>query len=123
MKPRKLYYPEDTLIRLLKERHPNGARALYDMYSAALFGAIIRIIPNQSQAEDILQETFIRLWQSTPLYQPEKGRLFTWMISIARNSAIDRLRAKSYRMNLQTQGLEGCESIPAMDYDCDNRLD
>ncbi|TSJ36470.1 sigma-70 family RNA polymerase sigma factor [Mucilaginibacter corticis] len=111
MPNRKLKLPEEILIRAMRERHPNGARALYDMYSTALYGIISRIIPDSALAEDLLQETFIRVWQSVDKYDELKGRLFTWMVNIARNLAIDSLRSKSYRNGLKCHGLENSEFI------------
>ena len=80
--------------------------ALYDMYSAALFGIISRIVPQIEVAEDLLQETFIKIWNSAEGYDPDKGRLFTWMMNIARNVAIDKLRSKDYRNAEKNQDIE-----------------
>ncbi len=123
MRTRKLRYSEETLVRLLQERNPKGAAALYDMYSAVLFGTISRIIPDEVQAQDVLQESFLRIWQSFEYYQKDKGRLFTWMVNVARNLAIDCLRSKSYRKNQQTIGLDGCEQMEVTAMDCDVRID
>ncbi len=111
MKTKKLKLSEEMLIRALRERHPAGPKALYDMYSGSLFGVICRILNDQALSEDILQETFLKIWRSIDHYEPEKGRLFTWMVNIARHQAIDRVRSKNYRNGQQTQGLEGCEDL------------
>jgi RNA polymerase sigma factor (sigma-70 family) len=116
-------YSEEILIRLLEEQNPTGATALYDMYSATLFGVISRINPDQAQAEDVLQDTFLRIWQSFRHYQKDKGRLFTWMVNVARNLSVDCLRSKSYRKNQQTGGLDGCVQIEGKTTDCDMRID
>lgn len=67
---------------------------LYDNYSRALYGIIKKVIDNDTIAEDLLQETFIKIWNNRYSYDFSKGRLFTWMVSIARNSSIDYLRSK-----------------------------
>jgi len=72
---------------------------LYEMYCGSLFGIINRIIKEEEIAEDVLQETFVRIWQSFRMYDPAKGRLFTWMANLARNLALDKLKSKSYRNN------------------------
>lgn len=98
-------------MRLIRERHPDGAVALYDMYKASLYGIIARIVPDTARSEDLLQEAFIRIWQSFEQYDPAKGRLFTWMVNIARNMAIDLLRSKTYKKDLLTGELGGHEEI------------
>lgn len=81
-------------------------RALYDMYSGALLGVIARIIPQIEVAEDILQETFIKIWNSADSYDNTKGRLFTWMMNIARNMSIDKLRSKDFKNSGKNQDIE-----------------
>ncbi|MDB5132441.1 MAG: sigK [Mucilaginibacter sp.] len=85
--------------------------ALYDMYSASLFGVISRIVTETETAEDILQETFVKIWHSFSGYNPEKGRLFTWMVNIARNLAIDKLRSKDYKNQNKNQDIDNNVAI------------
>ncbi len=80
--------------------------ALYDMYSSSLFGVISRIITDTATAEDVLQETFVKIWHSFSSYSTEKGRLFTWMVNIARHLAIDKLRSKDFKNQNKNQELE-----------------
>lgn len=70
--------------------------ALYKNYSAALYGIIFRIVKYDEVAEDALQDTFIKIWKNIESYDSEKGRLFTWMANLAKNTAIDYVRNKSY---------------------------
>lgn len=90
----------------LSRRERIGAEALYDMYSASLFGIISRVINDTAVAEDVLQETFVKIWNSFSSYSTEKGRLFTWMVNIARNLAIDKLRSKDFKNQSKNQELE-----------------
>jgi len=76
------------------------------MYSGALLGVISRIVPNTEIAEDLLQETFIKIWNCADSYDPTKGRLFTWMMNIARNLSIDKLRSKDFRNASKNQDIE-----------------
>ena len=76
------------------------------MYSGALLGVISRIIPQIEVAEDILQETFIKIWNSADSYDNSKGRLFTWMMNIARNLSIDKLRSKDFKNSGKNQDIE-----------------
>ena len=75
---------------------------LYDMYSPALFGVVLQIIKEEETAEDVLQEAFIKIWSSFQSYDASRGRLFTWMINICRNLAIDKIRSKQYRVSQKT---------------------
>ncbi|MBL4674777.1 MAG: sigma-70 family RNA polymerase sigma factor [Mucilaginibacter sp.] len=97
MAKRKIKLSEEVLIRAIKEKTELGAKALYDMYSGSLMGVISRIVPDQLMAEDILQELFLKIWNSFDKYDAAKGRLFTWMVNLARNISIDTLRKKDFR--------------------------
>ena len=90
----------------LRNREKIAIEALYDMYSSSLFGVISRIIIDTATAEDLLQETFVKIWHSFSGYSTEKGRLFTWMVNIARNLAIDKLRSKDFKNQNKNQELE-----------------
>jgi len=90
----------------LRNREKIAIEALYDMYSSSLFGVISRIIVDTAAAEDVLQETFVKIWHSFSSYSTEKGRLFTWMVNIARNLAIDKLRSKDFKNQNKNQELE-----------------
>jgi RNA polymerase sigma-70 factor (ECF subfamily) len=79
---------------------------LYDLYSAALHGVITRILGEGEQAEEVLQDSFMKIWRSANKYDPVKGRVFTWMLNIARNSAIDVVRSADHRDSGMTQGLD-----------------
>ena len=103
---RKISLSEEELVLALRNREKIAAEALYDMYSASLYGVISRIITDTAVAEDVLQETFVKIWHSFSGYSTEKGRLFTWMVNIARNLAIDKLRSKDYKNQNKNQELE-----------------
>ncbi|HEK19470.1 MULTISPECIES: RNA polymerase sigma factor [unclassified Mucilaginibacter] len=103
---RKISLPEEELIQAMQRREKIAAEALYDMYSASLYGVIVRIVIHEELAEDVLQETFIKIWNSFNSYSAEKGRLFTWMVNIARNLSIDKVRSKDFRNQGKNQELE-----------------
>jgi RNA polymerase sigma factor (sigma-70 family) len=105
-KKHKLSLTEDELVLALQRREKVAAEALYDMYSASLLGVIFRIVNDSATAEDILQETFVKIWHSASSYNADKGRLFTWMVNIARNLAIDKLRSKDFKNQNKNQEIE-----------------
>jgi len=86
---------EHEMVRGLKCGDQKALENLYKMYSGSLYGIISRIVKFDEVAEDILQDTFIKIWKSIDHYEASKGRLFTWMARLAKNSAIDHLRSKS----------------------------
>jgi len=102
----KISLTEEELVFSLRNREKIAIEALYDMYSSSLFGVISRIIVDTAAAEDVLQETFVKIWHSFSSYSTEKGRLFTWMVNIARNLAIDKLRSKDFKNQNKNQELE-----------------
>lgn len=104
--PKKISLSEEELIDKLKSRDIIAIRALYDMYSAALFGVISRLMPQTEVAEDLLQETFIKIWNAADSYDSSKGRLFTWMMNIARNLTIDKLRSKDFKNTAKNQDID-----------------
>jgi len=93
-------------VLALRNREKIAIEALYDMYSSSLYGIISRIIIDTATAEDVLQETFVKIWNSFASYSTEKGRLFTWMVNIARNLAIDKIRSKDFKNQNKNQELE-----------------
>ncbi|MGZ5245449.1 MAG: RNA polymerase sigma factor [Bacteroidia bacterium] len=97
---------EEEIVALLKGRDARGMRYLYDKYAAALYGVIYRIIPAPEVAEEVLQETFIKIWQNFNAYDSNKGRLYTWLLNIARNQAIDKTRSTDYKNTAQTQNTD-----------------
>jgi len=93
----KTIYSEQQLVDLLHQRNEKAYSYLYDNYSGALYGIINVIVTDKEVARDVLQNVFFSIWKKIGSYDPVKGRLFTWMLNIARNAAIDELRSKGYR--------------------------
>ena len=102
----KISLPEADLVQAIRQKQKIGSEALYDMYSASLFGIIIRVVQDQELAEDLLQDTFVKIWNSFDSYDEKKGRLFTWMVNLARNLSVDKLRSKDFRNNSKNQDIE-----------------
>lgn len=94
-------YTEEELVSLLKDKNELAFDVLYNKYSAALYGLSKRIIGSDDEACDILQEAFIKIWKTISTYDSLKGKLFTWLLKITRNTAIDHLRAKKNLPTIQ----------------------
>lgn len=81
------------LIRRLKERDEKALAELYDRYGRIAYSLIFRIVRNGAAAEDLVQETFLRVWNRVHGFDTEKGALGPWLLTVARNRAIDFLRS------------------------------
>ena len=103
--PETVKYTEEELVMLLKQRQQSAFSYLYDNYSGALYNVILAIVPDRDLASDVLQEVFVKIWRQCESYDSAKGRLFTWMMNIARNASIDMLRSKNYQKNQQNREL------------------
>lgn len=97
-------YP-DQLLSLLMHRDEKGFNYLYKNYSGALYGVIIRIVRYEEEANEVLQDVFVKIWNSIKSFDAKKASLYTWMLNIARNSAIDRIKSKSFQNDLQNQSI------------------
>lgn len=96
---------QEELASLIQKKDPKSFDYLYDMYAENLFGVIHNILKNKEESEDVLQETFIKIWNNLDSYDESKGRFFTWILNISRNMAIDRYRSKGFnnhKKNLST---------------------
>lgn len=88
---------------LLKQKSRQGFDHLYGQYSGALYGIVRRVITDEETARDVLQEVFVKIWNNIDKFDPAKGRLYTWMLNLARNTAIDKLRSKGEIMQGKIQ--------------------
>lgn len=78
---------------------------LYDHYSGALYGVVLRIVLSKEYTEEIIQDVFVKIWNSISQYDTTKGRFYTWIINIARNTAIDYLKSKGFQNELKNQSV------------------
>jgi RNA polymerase sigma factor (sigma-70 family) len=88
------------LVIRLQTKSTAAFSDLYDSYAAALFGAAIRMVRNRDVAEELLQDSFLKIWEHIDNYDPGKGTLFTWMLAITRNTCKDYLRGKHYQYQM-----------------------
>jgi RNA polymerase sigma-70 factor (ECF subfamily) len=96
-------YTEPELVSALKARDAQAFNYLYDHYAGSLYSIVLQIVQHTELASDVLQEVFINIWRKVDSYDPSKGRLFTWMLNIARNASIDTLRSKGYQNSRKNQ--------------------
>ncbi len=94
------------LVQLIKSQSERDFTILYDNYSKALYEILIKIVSRPEIAEDLLQDTFVKIWKNIDRFDDTKGTLFTWMLNIARNQAIDYLRSTTFKNQLQNVNSE-----------------
>ena len=106
-------HPESSLIAALKARDKDAYGKLYDQYGNALFGLIMKIVKSDSVAEDVLQESFVKIWKRIDQYDEGKGRFFTWILNITRNTAIDHWRAMQRKsaVDIDQPALQGAAGL------------
>ncbi len=85
---------EVDLVAGLKTHDAAIFTLLYERYAGALLGVLLRIVHDPDDAADLLQESFVKIWQQGHRYDPTQGRLFTWFLTITRRTALDYLRVK-----------------------------
>jgi RNA polymerase sigma-70 factor (ECF subfamily) len=97
---------ETLLINLLKDHSKEGFDKLYKAYANSLFIIIHKIVGDQMIAEDLLQETFVKIWKNIAQYDSNKGRLYTWILNIARNASLDYLKSSQNKFQKMMKGNE-----------------
>ncbi|MEP7307709.1 MAG: sigma-70 family RNA polymerase sigma factor [Acidobacteriota bacterium] len=86
-----------ALIARIVARDATSVGELYDRHSRLLYGLLVKIIKDRSEAEELLQEVFVQVWTRADTYNVQLGTPIAWLVRIARNRAIDRLRANTVR--------------------------
>ena len=99
----KTIYSEEDLIVLLKKRNEAAFNYLYGHYSGALYGVVLRIVSSKEYTEEVIQDVFVKIWNSIDQYNASKGRFYTWIINIARHTAIDYIKSKGFQNELKNQ--------------------
>ena len=87
---------QEELLVLIYKKDEKAFTHLYDMYSKSLFSVITVLVKNREEAEDVLQDVFVKIWKNIDSYHESKGRFYTWILNIARNTTIDKLRSKNF---------------------------
>ncbi|MDQ3653185.1 MAG: sigma-70 family RNA polymerase sigma factor [Acidobacteriota bacterium] len=95
--PEHTQHSDAELIRAIARGDERAFARLYDLHSPILLGLLIRILKDRAEAEDTLQEVFLQIWQRASDFDEARGRPFTWIVTITRSRAIDRLRSQKSR--------------------------
>lgn len=118
---------ENELITLLKDKDEKAFNYLYEHYSGAIYGLILKIVESkQEHAEEVLQDAFVKIWKYIDQYDASKGRLYTWIINITRNTAIDYIKSKGYQNEQKNQSIVNFvhkDTLSAKETSSDQKVD
>ena len=84
-------------MKRIKARDADALEELYDLYNRLLFSMVISIVKKREEAEDVLQEIFVKIWNKADSFNEDRGNVYSWIVTLARNKAIDRIRSKGYK--------------------------
>lgn len=106
---------EEELVRQLVARDEQALRFVYEQYGPALLTTLRRVVRDEELAQDVLQEGLLKIWNNIDRYDAERGRLFTWMVRLCCNHAIDALRSPRQRFYSGAKSLDvsGVQRAPA----------
>lgn len=96
---------QEKIVSLIQNNQKEAFTQLYDSYAQSLFGIISNLTSNPEEAEDILQDVFVKIWKNIDSYSENNERFYTWLVNITRETAIEKLKSKGYfsKKNLTTQ--------------------
>ena len=104
LQPKRAQEDDVELLKAIAARDEAALAQLYDRYRVILFGLLMRILNNREEAEDVLQEVFLQVWRKAEDFDEERGRPFTWLVTLGRSRGIDRLRTLASRERVAEAG-------------------
>ena len=113
-----------TLVQSLVRRDVNAFEQLYDRHSRHVYALVLRILQQAATAEEVVQDVFLQLWRNAAAYDAERGPFVPWLLTLARNRALDHLRLKSERQRRredQTDELPPVAAAPEYEREMDER--
>jgi RNA polymerase sigma-70 factor (ECF subfamily) len=113
-----------ALVHLLLQNDVGAFEKLYDKYSRVVYSLVLRIVQQTGPAEEVVQDVFLQVWRNSAQYDENRGPFFPWLITLARNRALDSLRLKSERqrrLENQTDELFSVVVAPQYEKDLDDK--
>jgi RNA polymerase sigma-70 factor (ECF subfamily) len=104
LQPEHAQITDVELLKAIAKSDEEALAQLYDRYRIVLFGLLVRILISREEAEDVLQEVFLQVWKRAGDFDEHRGRPFTWLVTLARSRAIDRLRSLASRARVAIAG-------------------
>ena len=103
---------DESVMERIQSRDPEAIGTLHERYSRLLKALIMKVLHNEAESEDLLQEVFLEIWNRAAGYNPEKGKALSWIVTLARRRAIDRLRKREAYCRMEDRLLEATERNP-----------
>lgn len=116
--------PDATLVLRLLRRDVSAFEELYDRHARLVYGLVLRILQQAATAEEVVQDVFLQLWRNADRYDASRGPFVPWLLTLARNRALDQLRLKSERQRRkenQVDELPPVCALPSFETDVDDR--
>ena len=102
---------DGTLAERLRKRDPDALGLLYDRYGRLVFALLLRMVQDRTLAEDLVQETFLKVWNRAHLFETDRGSLGAWLLAVARNQGLDYLRSARNKAAQHSAPLDETESV------------
>ena len=99
-------FAESQIVEMLHQNDKRVIAIIYDQYAPSLYGVVFRIVQSEEVAQDVMQDAFVKVWKKGTTYNSSKGTLFTWLLNITRNTAIDKLRSAGFRNSGKNQSID-----------------
>jgi len=113
----------DNLIQQFQKKDKIAFETLYDMYAENICGVINVILKDPERSQELCQDVFVKIWNKSDQYDTSKGRFFTWILNIARNTAIDELRSKSHKNQKKNLPVDSLVGIYENSEDLNGKID
>jgi RNA polymerase sigma-70 factor (ECF subfamily) len=113
--------PDEFLMHEVQRREPNALQRLYDRYHGLLHTVAMNVVHNPLDAEEVLQDVFLHVWNRAETYSAERGKPIGWLVMLARRRAIDRLRQQSSYLRATSRFEEACQHENESACSCSNR--
>jgi len=94
---------EERIIYLMNDGDKKAIALVFENYGSLLLNVIKRVIKDEMMAEEVLQKVLLKVWRNASQFTSQKGSLFTWLVTIARNAAIDQTRTKDFRLSKESE--------------------
>jgi RNA polymerase sigma-70 factor (ECF subfamily) len=103
---------DEQVMQMVQSRNPESIGILHDRYSRLLKALIMKVLHNEAESDDLLQEVFLEIWDRAAGYSQEKGKALSWIVTLARRRAIDRLRKREAYCRMEDRLLEETKRNP-----------
>lgn len=115
--------PDATLVGRLLQKDVNAFEQLYERHSRAVYSLVLRILQQAGTAEEVVQDVFLQLWRNAERYDRSRGPFIPWLLTLARNRALDTLRLKSERQRRREDQTEELPPVIAEAPELEKKLD